>query len=212
MRRVSVRWLTVALGAILVLGLSLKAWAQNSAPTSAPARPTAGPPPLPPDAPKPPYRRLTGPETLNPGDYPQHWPYPDEYDSAVAASEVHHVRYIDNHVRFVEVAYFPGVHGQMHGHPWPSVFAVDAPAPKAYNVSLDPENRPITGHGPAPQGMQFPTCQTMNPQAPHAETNQDTWPHHFYRLEFMRVDGKSIQDHWKEWYPHMLDPLPRSRT
>jgi hypothetical protein len=57
----------------------------------------------------------------------------------------------------------------MHGHPWASVFAVDAPVPKAYNVSLDPENRPIVGRGPAPEGMQFPTCQTMNPQAPHAE-------------------------------------------
>jgi hypothetical protein len=204
MRRASVRLFTLALGAILVLGLSLKARGQNSTPPPAPA---AGPRPLPPDAPKPPYRRLTGPETLNPGDYPQHWPYPDEYDSAVGASEVHHIRYIDNHVRFVEVAYFPGVHGQMHGHPWASVFAVDAPVPSAYNVSLDPENKPIVGRGPAPQGLQFPTCQTMNPQAPHAETNQDTWPHHFYRLEFMRLDGKGIEDHWKEWYPHLLNPL-----
>jgi len=208
MRRANVRWFIVAFGAILVLVLSLKAWAQNAAPPSSDApTPTAGPRPLPPDAPKPPYRRLRGPETLNPGDYPQHWPYPDEYDSAVGASEVHHIRYIDSHVRFVEVAYFPGVHGQMHGHPWASVFAVDAPVPKAYNVSLDPENRPIVGRSPAPQGMQFPTCQTMNPQAPHAETNQDTWPHHFYRLEFMRLDGKGIEDHWKEWFPRLLDPV-----
>jgi len=204
MRRASVRWFTIAFGVILVMGVWLTARAQNAAP---PAAPAAGPAPLPPDAPKPPYKRLTGPETLNPGDYPQHWPYPDEYDSAVGASEVHHIRYIDNHVRFVEVAYFAGVHGQMHGHPWPSVFAVDAPVPKGYNVSLDPQNRPIQGRGPAPAGMKFPTCATMGPQAPHAETNLDTWPHHFYRLEFLRVDGTGIQQHWKEWYPWMLDPL-----
>jgi hypothetical protein len=206
MGRSSVHGFTVALGGILALGLWLTAWSQNSAPQAAPA--AAAPASLPPDAPKPPYRRLTGPETLNPGDYPEHWPYPDEYDSAVGAAEVHHIRYIDSHVRFVEVAYFPGVHGQMHGHPWFSVFAVDAPVPKAYNVTLDPQNAPHRSAGPAPQGLQFPTCATMNPQSPHAETNLDTWPHHFYRLEFLRLDGKDIQDHWKEWYPHLLDPLP----
>src|SRR5262245_55363708 len=75
------------------------------------------------------YKRLTGPQTLNPGEWPAHWPYPDEYDSAAAASAVHHLRYVDGKVRFVEVAYFPGVRGQMHGHPYPSVFAMDAPAP-----------------------------------------------------------------------------------
>jgi len=208
MKRVSIRWFTVPLGVILTLGLWLTARAQSPAPQSGAAAAPAGPPPLPPDAPKPPYRRLVGPETLNPGDWPQHWPYPDEDDSAVAASEVHHIRYIDNHVRFVEVAYFPGVHGQMHGHPWPSVFANDAPTPKNdYNVNLDPQNRAIFGVGAPPQGMEFPTCRTLGPQAPHAETNNDTWPHHFYRLEFLRVDGTGIQQHWREWYPHMLDPL-----
>jgi hypothetical protein len=208
MKRVSIRWFTVPLGVILALGLWLTARAQSPAPQSDPAAAPAGPPPLPPDAPKPPYRRLAGPETLNPGDWPEHWPYPDEDDSAVAASEVHHIRYIDNHVRFVEVAYFPGVHGQMHGHPWPSVFANDAPSPKNdYNVNLDPERRAIFGVGQPPLGMQFPTCRTLGPQAPHAETNNDTWPHHFYRLEFLRVDGAEIQENWKEWYPWMLDPL-----
>ncbi len=203
MKRASGRWFMVAVGVTLALGLWLTGWAQN---TTAPV-PT-GPAALPPDAPKPPYRRVTGPETLNPGDYPAHFPYPDEYDSAVGAAEVHHIRYIDNHVRFVEVAYFPGVHGQMHGHPWFSVFAVDAPVPKAYNVQLDPDRPPIRSAGPSPEGMPFPTCATMNPQPPHAETNLDTWPHHFYRLEFLRLDGKDLQDHWKELYPHLMDPMP----
>ena len=47
----------------------------------------------------------------------------------------------------------------------------------------------------------------MNPQAPHAETNQDTFPHHFYRLEFMRLDGTGIQEHWREWIHDLLDTL-----
>jgi hypothetical protein len=162
---------------------------------------------LPSDAPKPPYRRIVdGPETLNPGAYPAGFPYPDEYDSAVAAPEVHHVRYLDSHIRLVEVAYFPGVHGQMHGHPFPSVFAVDSPVPKGYNINLDPQNKVNFGRGTTAKGAIYPNCRTMSPQAPHAETNQDTWPHHFYRLEFLRVDGKGIQDHWKEWYPELVNP------
>lgn len=52
----------------------------------------------------------------------------------------------------------------------------------------------------------------MNPQAPHAETNQDTFPHHFYRLEFMRLDGAGIQEHWREWYPHMMDALSPAKA
>jgi hypothetical protein len=201
MKRSGIRGFSIAVGVSLAFGLWLTAWSQNTTPPV----PTAAAA-LPPDAPKPPYRRVTGPETLNPGDYPEHFPYPDEYDSAVGAAEVHHIRYIDSHVRFVEVAYFPGVHGQMHGHPWFSVFAVDAPVPKAYNLQLDPDRPPHRSAGTSPQGMPFPTCATMNPQPPHAETNLDTWPHHFYRLEFLRIDGKDFQDHWKEWYPNLAEP------
>jgi hypothetical protein len=163
---------------------------------------------LPAEIPRPPYRRLVGPQTLNPGAWPNAWPYPDEYDSTAAASAVHHLRYVDAKVRFVEVAYFPGVHGQMHGHPYASVFAIDAPAPKSVNVRLDVDRPPVMVRGPAPKGRDYPSCNTMGPEPPHAETNQDTWPHHFYRLEFVRLDGAAFAQHWREWYPHMLDPLP----
>jgi hypothetical protein len=153
-----------------------------------------------------PYKRIVGPETINPGAYPGHFPYPDEYDALAAAPEVHHLRYADGHVLLVEVAYFPGVHGQMHGHPNFSVFAVDSPTPKSKNIQLDPQNKLLIGRGPAPQGMEYPLCKTMNPQSPHAETNLDTWPHHFYRISFLRVDGTGFQQHWQEWYPNMTRP------
>jgi len=195
--------LSLALGLVCCAIGNIQAEAQR--PVTAPT-----PAPLPPDAPKPPYKRITGPETLNPGNYPEHWPYPDEWDSAVGAPEVHHVRYLDSHVRLVEVAYFPGVHGQLHGHPYPSVFAVDAPVPKGYNITLDPDKPIIVGRGPAPKGMEYPICRTMLPQPPHAETNQDTWPHHFYRLEFLRVDGSDLQSHWKGWYQHGFTPWSKT--
>lgn len=168
---------------------------------------TARPQPVLPEfLPQRPFKRLTGPQTLNPGDWPDHFPYPDEYDSAVAASQIHHLRYIDPHIRFVEVAYFAGARGQMHGHPWPSVFANDSPAPKAVNPDLDPERGPNIGRGKAPAHLEYPTCVTMGPQAPHAETNLDTWPHHFYRVEYTRIDGSDLRMHWQQWYPHLLDP------
>src|ERR1700685_525947 len=91
MKRAMTYWFTVAFGAILGRGLGRTAMAPNSASQSSPQATAPAPPQLPPDAPKPPYKRLVGPETLNPGDYPQHFPYPDEYDSAVGASEVHHI-------------------------------------------------------------------------------------------------------------------------
>jgi hypothetical protein len=191
--------------------LGLVCW--TSSPVKSQDRPGLMVPTAPPDGQKTypgqrprPYPRLTGPQTMNPGDWPQHWPYTDEYDSVAAASAVHHLRFVDAKVRFVEVAYFPGVHGQMHGHPFASVFAIDAPSPKSVNERLDPDRSPKIGHGDAPDGMAWPACNTMGPETPHAESNLDTWPHHFYRLEYVRVDGTGIQQNWKTWYPRMLDP------
>src|SRR5665213_2097675 len=38
--------------------------------------------------------KLSGPQTKNPGA----WPYADGYDEVVAADEVYHVRYEDQHI------------------------------------------------------------------------------------------------------------------
>jgi hypothetical protein len=138
------------------------------------------------------YHPVQGPHTLNPGEWPAHYPYADETEAAVAAPEVHHVRYVDAHVRLVEVAYFPGVVGNMHGHPYPSVFAVDAPVPKGTNtVLIDSAHNMKAVIGPAPEGATYPICRAASPQNPHHESNLDTWPHHFMRLEFLTHDGAS---------------------
>jgi hypothetical protein len=172
---------------------------------------------LPADIPQPPYRRMVGPQTLNPGAWPNAWPYPDEYDSTAAASAVHHLRYVDAKVRFVEVAYFPGVHGQMHGHPYPSVFAFDA----AFGKCVGPPGKCATGFedhflypdslmngndravGDIPAGLEAPNCAALGPQAPHAAHNKSPNPLHFYRIEFKRIDGDGLKTHWRQWYPWM---------
>ena len=159
----------------------------------------------------PPYQPPVGPHTLNPGDWPAHYPFADETESAVAASEVHHVRYIDSHIRLVEVAYFPGVRGKMHGHPYPSVFAIDAPVPKATNTPFDPaRNMQSVLSAPVESGA-WPICRAASPQGLHHETNLDTYPHHFYRLEFLRLDGPGLKDRWRQWYPWALQAAGGSR-
>ena len=51
--------------------------------------------------------------------------------------------------------------------------------------------------------MKVPTCTTMAPQAPHAIHNGGTAPLHYYRVEFIRVDGDDFPTHWQRWYPWM---------
>jgi hypothetical protein len=157
------------------------------------------------------YKTVQGPHTLNPGDWPAHYPFADETEAAVAAPEVHHVRYIDSHVRLVEVAYFPGVKGNMHGHPYPSVFAVDSPVPNATNTPLDPAHNMVAVLSPPPEGAKFPFCRAASPQNPHHESNLDSFPHHFYRLEFLRMDGADFKAHWKDWYRITQTGPDRSR-
>jgi hypothetical protein len=141
-----------------------------------------------------------GIHTLNPGDWPAHYPFADETEAAVAAPEVHHVRYLDSKVRLVEVGYFPGVVGNVHGHPFPSVFAVDAPVPHSTNTMVDATRNMIASVGAAPEGMAYPICRSATPQFPHHESNLDTYPHHFFRLEFLRVDGQGPMEEWRAWY------------
>lgn len=159
------------------------------------------------------------------------FPYSIAYDSYIAAPNNHTMRYQDKHVRFLEVAFRGGERENLHGHPYSSVFAhdvggggtppasTDGPLPEAGihvhpdgspmhssvgDIKLDPTsqlNNQNNGLGPAPPGMQWPTCNTAMPQAPHKAFNGNPWPSHFYRIEFTRVDGDGIKTEWKKWYP-----------
>ena len=126
--------------------------------------------------------------TLNPDGFP----YPDAYDSVRIAPRQHWLRYEDGQVRFIEVMYRPGERGDaMHGHPFPSVFAMDSVRGHSNEELMDPSsslNGQGTGRGPGPAGAEYPICRTMAPQAPHRPTNGDTFPMHFYRLEFKQLD------------------------
>jgi hypothetical protein len=147
-----------------------------------------------------------GPQTRNPDG----WPYADAYDEVTAAGQCHLVRYEDDHIRLVEVAYTPGIETEMHGSPYPSVIASDAPEPTTKVTWLEPTGSlhgEGAGHAPPPLGLDYPLGTTMAPVAPRSIANTDSFPLHFYKIEFKRIDGEEFQTKWKEWYPWMLDPF-----
>jgi len=124
-------------------------------------------------------------------------------DAAKAASNNYKVRYEDAHVRLVEVVVRPSETEKMHTDPYALVIASDAVAP----AKLKDTANPNAGHGPAPQGADYPFCETRGAQDLHAITNSDTFPLHYYRIEFKRIDGDAYKTNWQTWYRWMLDPL-----
>jgi hypothetical protein len=89
-------------------------------------------------APRDPGLTLKGKEP-----YSKEWPYHAGYSSTTAAPANHTVRYQDDHVELIEVAIRPGETENMHGHPYPSVYADDggfSPAGATYqNRSIEPD-------------------------------------------------------------------------
>jgi hypothetical protein len=138
--------------------------------------------------------------------YSDQWPYPIAYDAVRAAPANHFLRYEDDHVQLLEVVIRPGERENMHGHPYPSVFADDGagffPVVEATNEDLDPKSgNPRGDMGSAPAGAKYPTCYAAVPEGPHAVTVTGKVPNHFYRVHFKRVDGEQIEQNWKRWYP-----------
>lgn len=149
------------------------------------------------------------------------YPFPRELDAEIADGDVHRVLYEDKNVMFLEVANPPGLDIHMHGHPFASVFGHDSstggPNPEAppkppggYQTKYDPDSA-FNGQGwqdsAPPKGAQWPTCTTAPPQAPHRPFNANLNPNHFYRLEFLHLDGDDFKTHWKEWYPQASEPI-----
>jgi hypothetical protein len=145
------------------------------------------------------------------------YPFPRSSDAEIADGAVHIVHYEDTHVMFLEVANPPLLDIHMHGHPYASVFTHDSNT-GAKNPDAPPRSGPAvldatssyndmgSTDAPGPNGAKWPTCTPAAPQAPHRPFNTNVAPNHFYRLEFLRLDGTDLADHWKEWYPEMAAP------
>jgi len=145
--------------------------------------------------------------TPQPGEpYSNEFPFPLVYDAAKAAPENHFMRYEDEHIQFLEVAFRPGETENMHGHQYSSVFFRDQlppPGVEERNVTLRPGSpNPQGPLGRAPGSAAFPTCNAAVPEAPHqVSIVKGDYAEHFYRLQFKRIDGADIRRRWTEWYP-----------
>jgi len=128
------------------------------------------------------------------------WKWPNTIEAVVAAPNVHHVLFENDHIRLLEVTVQPGETEPMHGHMYPSVFAYDAVQPKLKNHILegvDSTDPPVRRYEDS--NWSQPECRTMPIQAPHQVTILDSFPQHFYRLEFKMIDGKGIETHWGQY-------------
>lgn len=142
-------------------------------------------------------------------------------EALVAAPRNHKVLYEDDHVRIIEVTVQPGETENLHSHHYPSVFIYDATQPKLRNrladgtawdytrnlggfsqqserLHLPPQVKAAMARReadlPAALAAGWPAAMAMGPDTglPHQVTNLDTFPHHFYRFEFKRIEGTSI--------------------
>jgi hypothetical protein len=133
------------------------------------------------------------------------WRWPDALDSINAAPKNHKVLFENDHIRLLEVTVQPGETENMHGHKYPSVFMMDAPQPRIINKNLEEEDKDKPNSSssgdrqpppPRPDGatVRYPTCRAMPfPQSPHQVTNTDSFPQHFYRMEFKKIDGDTVK-------------------
>lgn len=123
---------------------------------------------------------------------------PDQYDAVAAAPKNHKVLFEDSHVRILEVTVQPGELENVHAHRYPSVIAYDAPQPRVMfrsNETGKDDARPRRYD----QGEQLPASRVLDPQGPHQTRTDDSFPQHFYRIEFKRIDGIEIMK--KKSYP-----------
>jgi len=123
----------------------------------------------------------------------------------------HRLLYDDGKVRLVEVTIRAGETTPMHGHPFPSVMAYNSIAGAA-SATTDKKPDPSSplngqggsaGHAPSRHNLSAPTCGTSAPEAPHAVHNPGLVPVHYYRIDYKRIDGDGLSEHWQQRYPWM---------
>jgi len=119
----------------------------------------------------------------------QEWKWPTLW-TPECCRNIHKILFENGHLRLLEVTIQPGETEPMHGHKYPSVFAMDSPAPSFTDHALDARTERSRAGGRA-EVSSMPAA--AEPQAPHQATITGPWPDHFYRLEFKKVDGDAIK-------------------
>jgi len=121
------------------------------------------------------------------------WHWPDSLEAVNADPQEHKILYEDKHIRLLEVNVVAGTTGPMHGHKYPSVFAYDSVQPSHIDHVMEGDTKTSRGRVYEDADWSVPQCRSLGIQGPHSVTDTDTFPDHFYRLEFKRMDGKSVE-------------------
>jgi len=123
--------------------------------------------------------------------------WPVSMEATHAAPKIHQVLFENNSVRLLEVTVQPGQTEPLHWHMYPSVFAINGVQAALTDHTADSTNKRPRQYEDADWSQ--PQCRTMPVQAPHQVTNSDSFPVHFYRLEFKKMDGKNIETDWDRY-------------
>lgn len=132
-------------------------------------------------------RRATAPKDLMdslPQANPAPASWPASMDSVVASPANDKVLLENDNIRFVEVTILPGRKEKLGGHPWTSALLFYEAQPKGRNTADDGK---VTEVGRRLEGADFPVAVRVGPEPPYAFENTDTFPAHYYQVEFKKV-------------------------
>jgi hypothetical protein len=114
-----------------------------------------------------------------------------------AAANNHRVLFENDAVRLLEVTVQPGETEPLHWHMYPSVFAINGVQAGLTDHAVNSTTSRARQYEDA--DWSEPQCRTMPVQAPHQVTDVDSFPVHFYRLEFKKMDGTNIEKNWAQY-------------
>lgn len=116
---------------------------------------------------------------------PSCWPWPDSAEATIANPRDHKILYQDANIRFLEVTNPPGNPVHMHTHSLSSVFFTIDPQPRGRDHKAD--GSATAPGGEVPASANFPILSASGPQGLHSYEDLDTFPKHFYRIEFKKI-------------------------
>lgn len=115
------------------------------------------------------------------------WTWPASMDAVITSQDTDKVLFENFDIRLVEVKIRPGQKQNLGESMYPSVFILYEPQPKGLETSSDGKT---TGVERKFDGAKFPQVIRMGKQPPHAFENKDTFPAHYYRVEFKKINYK----------------------
>ena len=115
------------------------------------------------------------------------WSWPDSMDQIITSRKTDNVRFETFDIRFVEVTIPAGQEQEMGEQLYPSVLLFYERQPKGVTTSYDGKTAQVDRKF---EGAKFPQAIREGKQPPHSFENTDTFPAHYYRVEFKKIQWK----------------------